>query len=188
MKTGFDFKELSDDEQKCCWDVLLQYRPLAFKMAIRMGIIEYEDAFHETIPELLQRIYMYDPTKSKLITWMYQVIWFALRRYKYYTPIEIPEEPSCEHFDFVKLDDRDFVQVLLSRLNKYDRELLVMYFYGSWTMEEIANSTGTCRATISNHVKRALCHAKNLSKDTLGSAKQIVDEQGNGAVGGHCLG
>lgn len=72
--------------------------------------------------------------------------------------------PQIEDIDN---DDREYVYNLLSKLPKYERMLLELYFFKGLTYEQIAILRGCTKSTILNHVKHAIALCQSFVKQEL---------------------
>lgn len=148
------------------WSDILKHMPLCYKVLHRLRWRgDYDELVYDVgVPTLARCLRSYDENKGAFSTYAYKAL------YRSFAQAIVASKPKATSLvvdspavlETPELDHVDHVQYLLDGLSKYDRALLILYFWKGLNYDELAEVIGVSKSTISSHIRLALnrCRAK----------------------------
>jgi RNA polymerase sigma factor (sigma-70 family) len=157
------------------WDFLLE-EDASIRRVLRNSCRGHhellEDLYDEVVLHYVPRLFeTYDVGKGDIKQYVLRSLrWYCFKwmnrraqdKTRHYEDVYV-HDPEDGHLS-VDLGTRDQVQSILTGLSEYNRFLLVSYYLGSMTYQEIAETLGLAKSTVRKHLLIALREARELVK------------------------
>lgn len=156
-----------------------QYNRVAFALALRIlsdpGLAE--DAVQEVFLRVWKQPDSYDPTRGRFVTWLMSVVHnqcIDQLRKKRRPVVSLDQEESQERLNYLAekapgLEEevwtklkRETIRQALALLPEEQRKLIELAFFGGYTHNEIADSTGQPLGTVKSRIRQGLLKLKTI--------------------------
>jgi len=153
------------------WDIVQQFLPLAKAIAFKLsGRVDMEMVHDVGIPVIVRCTQLFDPTRGEFKPYVSQALkrrFFDHLRHR--LKLQRRQEELVDRYAkddqrFVELEDADLVSTIVGSLGEYERALIDLYYFKGLTMQEIADTAGCAKSTISNAIKQALSGVRERLK------------------------
>ena len=155
-----------------------KYTPVIFNFVTRfVGISESSDITQDIFIKVWKNIKKFDSKKSSFKTWIFTIarntIFDYLRKRKsiVFSELNQDEKDFIEGLESVddwpseyvqRIQDKDFLEKILSKLGADYREVLVLHYQEEMTFTEIAQILNKSINTVKSHHRRALIKLRKL--------------------------
>lgn len=142
-------------------DIYLEYydRVLAYVRGKVSDAHEAEDLVSAVFLKIHQKIHTFDPEKASLSTWIYTVARNTVTDHYRTHRLHIGYEDAVQ-VEMVAGEDSEQLEELaeaLAKLKERERDLIVLHYYSSYTLKEVAQKMGM------SYINAKVVHKKALT-------------------------